>query len=453
VPLGIYIVRRLDRKTQLPLVVTFPAVWTALEYFRAHFLTGFPWYFLGHTQHDFLVLAQIADIGGGYMVTFLVAGVNALVFEAVWQTFSESRQPISIRHLLWQTLAMVVALAGTLAYGLWRLHQENFTPGPRVALIQGSLDQRIRNAASEDAENAAVKTMQHHFGDLSNLAAAAHPKADLIVWSETSYPDARNIERDALRWGTRALLGLNSIIQDEGGKERQYNSALMVYADGSIGPRYDKIHRVPFGEYVPMKDWLPFMNVFAPYDYEYGVQAGTQMTQFSLGNFHFGALICYEDTDPALARQYVSAGDFKADFLVNISNDGWFDGTSEHEEHLAICRFRAIECRRAVARAVNMGVSAIIDGGGRVLQPKAVQPTSGSEGAPVWEVNWSEEKMPELEIGEWRRFKKVAGVLIGSIPIDQRFSLYAQWGDWFPQGCWLVVILGLIWSFIVRPAK
>jgi apolipoprotein N-acyltransferase len=464
IPVGILLVRRLDRKTGLPLVLTCPAIWTALEYLRAHFLTGFPWYFLGHTQHDFPALTQIADIGGAYTVTFLVAGVNALIFEMLWKRLTKSNlSQLSGRSLLWQTLGVALVLAGTLGYGMVRLNQEDFIRGPRVALIQGNLDQRIRNSASEDGNQEAIRKMQIHFGELSILAALQDPKPDLIVWSETSYPAAwiegpfgqpdpdtlESIQWDARQWGTTALLGLNSVVRPENGVKRNYNSALLVRSNGQIGPRYDKIHRVPFGEYVPFKDWLPLMNKLAPYDYDYGVQPGEQYTQFPLGNFHFGALICYEDTDPSLARQYAKGGEGEAtaDFLINISNDGWFDGTSEHEEHLAISRFRAIECRRAVARAVNMGVSAIIDGNGRVLQPRPVESPSGFKPAPVWESAWSKNNLPQLEIGRWTQFKKIAGVLIGTIPIDRRFSLYAHWGDWFPIGCWLFLFLGLIWSW------
>src|SRR5207249_9926463 len=109
---------------------------------------------------------------------------------------------------------------------------------------------------------------------------------------------------------------------------------------------------------------------------------GNGLTRFPLGKYTFGVLICYEDTDMYLGREYgVETDDGPAvDFILNISNDGWFDGTAEHEEHLAIARFRAIETRRAVARAVNMGVSAVIDSNGRVLAPT----THKTSGFDVW---------------------------------------------------------------------
>jgi apolipoprotein N-acyltransferase len=128
------------------------------------------------------------------------------------------------------------------------------------------------------------------------------------------------------------------------------------------------------------------------------------------------------------------------DFLVNISNDGWFDGTNEHEEHLAICRFRAVECRRSMVRAVNMGISAVIDGNGRVLAPTATHVVGDK--IPVWEINQADGPA-ELPPGRWSEFKKLAGVLAADVPIDTRTSLYTRWGDWLPASCWLVVALGL----------
>src|SRR5262249_56421242 len=99
-------------------------------------------------------------------------------------------------------------------------------------------------------------------------------------------------------------------------------------------------------------------------------------------------VICYEDSAPYLARQYArpEGGEPPVDFLVNTSNDGWFDGTAEHEEHLAVARFRAVECRRALLRAVNMGISAVIDGNGRVLRPERTRVGVAGKQGPLWDV-------------------------------------------------------------------
>lgn len=149
------------------------------------------------------------------------------------------------------------------------------------------------------------------------------------------------------------------------------------------------------------------------------------------------------------------------DFLVNVSNDGWFNGTAEHEEHLAVCRFRAVECRRSVLRAVNMGVSAVIDPNGRVLAPKLLAtgnfpPSASEEGTEesdpnretfqIWEV--PAEGAEALPPGRWQEFKKVAGVLTAVVPVDRRTSLYAAWGDWLPWACWLVLGAGLLGGIV-----
>jgi apolipoprotein N-acyltransferase len=483
VVVGIFLIRQLDRHTPLPLVVTVPAVWTALEYSRAHLLGGFPWYFLGHTQHDFLAVIQVSDLAGAYGVTFLVAAVNALVFEWLYRSravrrflaLPEEPPRLGLAGLGLCSGLVVLAGAADLGYGAWRLGQENFPAGPRLALLQGNLDQRLRN----DPSTAAQQSVQYHFDTLAAVACRQPVPPDLVVWPETSFsvpasavaPDVtaeavpaewqdrvtafRQFVHSRMKWWpANSLLGLNATVLQAGGQEDRYNSALYVGADGVPGPRYDKMHRVPFGEYVPFREELPWMNRFAPYDFEYSIRSGEHWTRFPLAGRHFGVVICYEDTDPYLARQYVAEANCrqtrepKVDFLVNISNDGWFDGSSEHEQHLAICRFRAIEARRAVVRAVNMGVSALIDGNGQVHAPRLVREgtVAGAE-LKAWEVSAKEEALP---VGRWAEFKKVAGVLTAVVPLDDRSSLYAELGDWLPAACWGLVGLGLAWGVTAR---
>lgn len=225
------------------------------------------------------------------------------------------------------------------------------------------------------------------------------------------------------------LLGMNAHQFDAAGKHRRYNSALLVSPvfdakgkiDGHLDPKlkFDKIHRVPFGEYLPFGDWLPFMAYLTPYEGDFGILAGDKLTRFPLGKYHFGVLLCYEDTDPFLARRYLEDSDDgpPVDFLVNMSNDGWFDGTEQHEQHFAICRFRAVESRRSVVRAVNMGISGIIDPDGRVK---------------------------ELPDYEWGDSKKKVAIVTGEVPLDSRGSFYALAGDWVPGLCAALVLAGLI---------
>jgi apolipoprotein N-acyltransferase len=231
-------------------------------------------------------------------------------------------------------------------------------------------------------------------------------------------------------------------------KELRYNSALQVPKNGRIEQRYDKMHRVPWGEFVPWRDWLPFMKWLSPYDFNYDIQAGKKFTRFELGKHKYGVLICYEDTDPFLPRRYVrdEADGGPVDFLLNISNDGWFDGTVEHEEHLAISRFRAIECRRAIAKSVNMGISAVIDSNGRVLRPDEMPPP---EEPHTWKITGTE----ELPVAEWASYKKTAGVLLARVPIDNRGSFYAATGDWLPIGCGVLIVGVVGWAMMRRRQK
>ena len=465
-PMAVLLVRSLDRR-RIPLVLSLPVVWTALEFLRAHLLEGFPWYYLAHTQHNFLPLIQIADVTGAYGVTFLVAAVNAVIFEWLYHRSDASRRPV----LAFQSAIVLFCFAGFLFYGSQRMSQAEFAKGPTVALIQGNVEQRVRNesgAADSDARDRAREQIQVNYDTLSRLAAAHRP--DLVVYPETSYPDdyvviytdrpqdltdyARKLQRETQNILDRisqlhangehrplVLLGINSteLYPEQNPERLHFNSALLVGPSGEQGKavgRYDKIHRVPFGEYVPLRDILPFMDKFSPYDYDYGIVAGRSQVVLPVGQTNFGVLICYEDTDTVLARRCVA--EQKPGFLVNISNDGWFNGTAEHEEHLAVSRFRAVETRRSLVRSVNMGISAVIDGNGRVLAPELKE---DRDSAKIWEVNADAGDLP---LRRWSEFKKVSGVLFASVPLDDRGSLYSAWGDWLPWGCWALLALALV---------
>jgi apolipoprotein N-acyltransferase len=174
------------------------------------------------------------------------------------------------------------------------------------------------------------------------------------------------------------------------------------------------------------------MSTFTPYSHDYSCRPGEHWARFPLTaadgrTYTFACLICYEDSDPYLARQYVATE--PVNFLVNISNDGWFDGTEEHEQHLAICKFRAVEARRSVVRAVNMGISGVIDPDGRVVAlPKKLD----ADGRPT------------IPCESWSASKKVEGVVTAVVPLDERESLYARLGDWVPAACWAVLLVGVV---------
>ena len=452
---GLWLLRRIDRSLPVPLALSVPVVWVALEYLRAHFPVGFEflkhvgmhqkigfgWYFLGYTQHAFAALLQTADLGGVYAVSFPVAAANGLAADwalrsaAVkrWLHWPAEAVGTSQPRPAWATAALGAVFAAAVAYGMVRLDHEAFAPGPRVAAIQGSVPQFQKNLRGDD--------LGKIYADLHVRAYRERPTPDLIIWPETCCPldwfdvaagvapgttppefqDGYRRSRTEFltrNWGTSVLLGLNGN-EWEGGKGWRYNSALALGPDGGYLGRYDKMHLVPFGEYVPFRETLPWLSVFSPYKWDYSCRPGEHWTRFPLTTadgraFTFACLICYEDSDPYLARQYAGPVE-PVDFLVNISNDGWFDGTEEHEQHLAICRFRAVETRRSVVRAVNMGISAVIDPDGRVVA---------------------------LPGESWWMSKKVEGVVSAVVPIDARVSWYARVGDWLPAACWGLLVVG-----------
>jgi apolipoprotein N-acyltransferase len=459
-PAAIYLLRRLARRVPLPLVVTLPVVWTALEFLRAHLISGFPWYYLAHTQHEFPAIIQISDVTGAYGVSALVAAVNALAFELLWRApwFRNLCEPgpwvQAGRSRIGLQIVGVGGLFGALlVYGLVRLNDGKFEKGPLVLLVQPSVPQQIRNEAFQNANQGnPVQTLTQQYRDLTQTGLNSTGKPALVVWPESSLPvlweelspefikeypwaqavaEASHAEarRLARIWHADFLVG-GTVGEIKGPEtELRYNSAIFIHWNGQVTDRYNKIHRVPFGEYVPLVEMFPFMKVFSPYDFDYSVRAGTTFNRFSLEDgYTFGVLICYEDSDPTLARHYARAGTDggPVNFLVNISNDGWFDGTSEHDQHLATCRFRAIEARRAVARSVNMGVSAVIDGNGQIV----ALPGSSIAGS-----------------------KKMEGTVACNIPIDSRTSYYAALGDWLPWTCWVLIAGGVLYGWFRGPTS
>ena len=456
-PLALAMLRRLDRLGMPPLALTLPIVWVGLEYVRAHFPTGFPflksigshqyvgfgWYFLGHTQHDYLTLIQIADLGGVYLISFLVAASNGALAEWLMRNKNVRRllqwpaeYRIGFFREMWTTAGVTMLIMISYAYGITQMQHPDFLLGPRVSAIQADIPQDVKMGQG--------KSVLREYNELCEQVAL---RADLVVWPETCFPPGwtvvtrgvpkTNLPKDivdglkdnaavekfaATRWKTNVLLG-TSLVEWDGEKSWQYNSAILAKSDGTIDGRYDKMHLVPFGEYVPFRQTFPWLRHFTPYDHDYSCKPGETATRFDMmvgeKPYTFGCLICYEDSDPYLARQFnLPKGDQKpVDFLVNISNDGWFRGTEQHEQHLAICKFRAIEARRTVVRAVNMGISAIIDSEGRL------------------------QAIPGDTV---RESKRIRGTVTDKIRLDTRESFYAKNGDWLPALCWTSITLGLI---------
>jgi len=387
-PAFLFLLRVLRLGCRVPAILAVPCAWVGLEWLRGWLFTGFPWYFLAHTQFRSTTLIQIADLFGALGVSFVVATVNGWLFDclAVPLLRPGRKRACVAPEQLWRAALVVAMFGSTTGYGFIKLAQApQYERGPFVALIQTNVPQHVKVDHSNDAE------IYADYRRLLHLAAAA--EADLIVWPETAlrhtwidisdrlddadlkrmYPEfepqrirraARTVPDIVGLWarqsGTHMLMGLNLQRITPSG-DRMYNSAVLVGPDGRFGTVYDKVHLVPWGEYLPLKELMPWLRVFTPHaSADYGLEPGWRYAIFELDRWRFGVLICFEDTLPWAARAYVGRPD-PVDFLVNISNDGWFAGSAELDAHLAISVFRAVECRRSLVRAVNTGISAAID--------------------------------------------------------------------------------------------
>lgn len=433
-PLFVWLVRRLVHTLGLPLAIAAPTIWTALEFLRAIIGIGFAWYYLGHTQHEFLSLIQFSDLTGAYGVSFLLMLANVALFELI-----VCRKETGWRRVPASLPLTLLSVAAALTYGHWRMAQADFKPGPRLAIIQGNLEQDIRNNPNQGEET------NRHYLLLADRAAALKP--DLIICPETALefwydvieptapPERINPEWRARadlarkfreefsrRFGTEFLFGLvMSRLTNHG--VLKYNSAVHVGKNAEEKEWCAKMYCLPFGEYIPLKNSLPFLKALSPYDFEYSTECGERMTLFEVQGRRAAVLICYEDTVPHLAPQYMQ-GEVKPDFFINLSNDGWFKGWEEHEQHLATARFRCIECRRAMARSVNMGVSCVIDGNGAVVAlPPGAKTLSQAKAIPA--------------------------VIDATVPIDSRGSFYVRAGDWLPISGWLL-IFGLMPAALMK---
>lgn len=350
-------------------LVFIPAAWVTSEYMRAHFLTGFPWALLGHSQSYNLPVIQIADITGAYGVSFLIVMVNVSLYLMI-KNYKKTESFMAFLFII--TIAVFIVLY----YGYLRLN--NIFTGERlkVAVVQGNIPQDQKWDA--DFREKIIRKYE----DLTRQAAAERP--DLIVWPETSVPGFLEAEEDlgyrvkslAAYASTPILVGTPA---ERAGSESYYNSAMLISGEGKYIGCYDKIHLVPFGEYIPFKKTFSFVEKFAKNPIG-DFSSGKEYTVFNIyisrtrrdgGSIFrtvkragFSAMICFEDIFPDIARNFVKSG---ALFLINMTNDAWFGETNAPYQHAQSSVFRAVENRVNVVRAANTGLSCFIDQKGRII--------------------------------------------------------------------------------------
>lgn len=455
-PLYVGLARVAVHRLGISAVIAAPVAWTGLELARGHVLGGFTMASLGHTQYRWTELIQVSDLAGaygvGFVVMFLAACLGRMLPISDTSTASRSRgAPRGPRHAshrrfaLWPAAPAALMLAAVLAYGYARTDRGEEQPAARIALIQGSIDITLQPDPDRPAR------MHRQYAELSQEAVERYGRVDLIVWPETVFGDMLlTAEQDAAppgEWSGEPEDFQERIVQaaensrlriaamakvfeaavlvgctrqhfgPEG--ERIYNAAVFARATGEFVGWYDKMHLVMFGEYFPFADKLTWLYNFTPVNtLGLGVQPGSQPRAFDLDRLRIAPNICYESVVPQVIRRQVNqlaAEGCDPDVLINLTNDGWFFGSNELDLHMICGVFRAVESRKPFLIAANTGISAWIDGDGRIR-----------------------EQGP----------RRATGTILAEVVRDRRTSLYLWWGD-LPAGiclaaCALCAAVGLV---------
>ncbi len=420
-----------------------PFAWVAVELARTR-ITGFPWDMLGITQVDNIPLARIATLTGVYGLSFEIMVVNTALATAF--VIREERGQRSRRKPL---LFAAVAAAAVLQAGRWisppatpvdhtvRLVQQNvpvlegsdwtkeYFEGTLRDLSWISLNRPSSNTPGPNSPGVSSPGLSGQPQDQSSSGSsvAASPHIDLIVWPESPAPfyttdpsfreSVSNMARTAQTWVLAGSLGIRNAGETPARATELYNSASLVSPAGEWVGRYDKMHLVPFGEYVPFKRVFGFAGGLTK---EVGdFSPGTSRAPLQAGSSKLGVFICYESIFPDEVRQLAAGG---AQVFVNTSNDGWYGDSGAYAQHLKQARMRAVENNRWLLRATNTGVTAAIDPYGRVVST-----------------------IP----------RKIRAAMDANYGLSDVSTFYTRHGDWFAYLCAIISVGGLLQRFFLDP--
>lgn len=327
------------------------SAWVTLEWLQGHLLTGFPWMLLGYTQHRMLPILQTARIWGVYGVGFLVVLINGSIASLLVAGRSAWRGAVA------PPLLLLIALL----YGLSTLSAPPSEHLIRVGIVQGSIPQGEKWRV--DARHGTVQ----RYADLTRRLAGA--PCDFIVLPETAFPfffrDTENAPYYAALTGlTRELNAPLLVGSLERINDRTYNRAFLISPAGEVVGHQDKVHLVPFGEYLPLEWIFGYLEGLTRESGRFAPGTGHRALRLPGAEVPFGVFICYESIFPEIARACANDG---AEFLVNITNDAWFGATAAPYHHFAMGVFRAVENGLPLIRSANTGISGAIDPSGRIL--------------------------------------------------------------------------------------
>lgn len=394
-----------------------PALWVALEYLRTYAFSGLPWALLGYSQYTWLSLIQVADITGVYGISFLVVMANVVIAQFLTWVTADPRTRMSGNP--WRAIAgLAGSLVLVLGYGFWQLHHQRSLNETAPTLTIGIVQANIEQGKKWD-ERYRDETMERY----ARLSEEAGRGTDLLVWPEAATPFLfeqepeyqEKIRRIVQATNSPLLFGSPTVRFHPDGRPYLFNSAFLLDRDGHIANRYDKRHLVPFGEYIPLKSILFFLDklVVGIGDFQEGQGPLTLSvpTPRLDSATRFGVPICFEVIFPDLVRRMAQEG---ANLLVTITNDAWFGDSAAPYQHFGMVVFRAVENHLAFARAANTGISGFIGPDGTILEATAV-------------------------------FTQQART--AAIPLRQTLTFYAQFGDVFS---WICVILTGILIIVIR---
>jgi len=379
----------------------FPFAWVAMEYLRTYTpFGGFPWLLLGYSQTDWLRVIQFADVTGVYGVSFLIVVLNTCL---AWLWISHPRMMRRIGPL-----AMgIVAVCGCLWYGEVSLRRWNSAPRDyRAAILQGNIDLE---------EPDSTTNWRFRDGYLKMADGLGAGSVNLLLLPESPSPfsyqydaDYRTTMQNLARRFSLGLVLNNVRYQETASTQGYLNTAYFLDGAGRDIGYYDKIHLVPFGEYIPWRRLFFFAETISKDVSDF--MAGSEYATFSLGSHPSNAIICFEAIFPALVRRFVRDG---SQLIINLTNDRWYGDSAAPFQHLAMARWRAIENRRFLLRAANSGISAVINPTGEVqAQTEILKPA----------------------------------VCVGGFSFLSGESFYARHGDVFAVACAIMTLLLIVWA-------
>jgi apolipoprotein N-acyltransferase len=398
----------LSKHSAIPALIIAPVLWVTLEYLRTYALTGFPWSILGYSQYKFLTMIQVADITGVYGISFLVAALNGAIYDVTvsWPRKSDDMSSFARWTRALSIVIFILVIIVSFLYGIGKLKEDEKGGGIKVSVLQGNIEQ------DKKWDSRFQREVIDTYKKLTIKALLSDP--DIIVWPESALPFVFGYDKTLTeeiisfqkKLNTYLLFGSVVVKDSQTNKPQLSNSAILLSPKGNVVSIYDKIHLVPYGEYVPLRELFPFIEklVVAVGDFIHGEEATVMKTPFA----KIGNLICYEIFFPGLVRKFVDTG---ANVLVTITNDAWFGRTAAPYQHFSMAVFRAIENRVPVARAANTGISGFIDSKGRIINSSDIF---------------------------------VEDTLTEDISIGDKKSFYTQYGDLFAYFCIIISILLMI---------